>query len=130
MQVYSGIDESTKIVLICPYYLLTVTMTIEWISGDGDPITSVYWTATTDRGVIYHAIKFSEPVTFTEVLDQAGWGTLYYAMKNVSRRDGGSFRLVTHSRLYRRAMSHTQDQTELLTSRILRVLGSWRTRKI
>jgi hypothetical protein len=119
MQVYSGIDESTKIVLICPYYLLTVTMTIEWISGDGDPITSVYSTATTDRGVIYHSIKFSEPVTFTEVLDQAGWGTLYYAMKNVSRRDGGSFRLVTHSRLYRRAMSHTQDQTELLTSRIL-----------
>lgn len=103
---------------------------IEWISGDGDPITSVYSAATTDRGVIYHAIKFSEPAIFNEALDQAGWGTLYYAMKNVSYHDGGSFRLVTQGDCNRRAMSHMEEQTDRLPSCILWIWGSWRTGKI
>ena len=37
-----------------------------------------------DTGVINHAIRLLEPVPFSEVVNQAGWGTLYYATENVS----------------------------------------------
>lgn len=40
---------------------------------------------TSNMDVIYHALTFWEPVLFSEELGtDAGWGTLYYAMKNVS----------------------------------------------
>jgi len=41
-----------------------------------------------------HVIALSEQVKFSEVFDQAEWGTLYFATKNVS--DNSSLYFVTH----------------------------------
>lgn len=45
--------------------------------------------------VIYHTITFGNPVLFSEVANQAGWGTVYYATKTVSDRN--PLHIVTHS---------------------------------
>jgi hypothetical protein len=39
---------------------------------------------TSNTDVIYHTISFWDPVVFSENAYLLGWGTLYFAMKNVS----------------------------------------------
>ena len=93
MQVYSGIDGSTKTVLRSPYCLLTVAT--EWLLGYDDQFsTGLYWRYKSIAEFQSHTIALSQQVEFDEVLDQAKWGTLYFAMKNVS--DNGSLCFVAH----------------------------------
>jgi len=95
VQVYSSIDGSAKIVLRSPYCPLTVAT--EWLSGydnQSSSSTDQYWRYISIPEVQYHLLSNSEQVTFGEVFDQAEWGTLYFAMKNVS--DNGFLYLVTH----------------------------------
>jgi hypothetical protein len=78
MQVYSDIDGGMETVFRSPYYDLTISA--EWISrSHTSPLLNNNVTSNMDA--IYHTITFSEPVSFDS---QTGWGTLYYAIKNVS----------------------------------------------
>jgi hypothetical protein len=79
MQVYSRIDGGTKVLFSSPYY--DATISAEWISQSGDINTLLTNNVTSNMDAIYHNITFFEPVSFDS---QTGWGTLYYAMKNVS----------------------------------------------
>jgi len=80
MQVYSHIDGGMKIVFRYPYYDLTTSAA--WLSGSGGGDTVLFYNdVTQNMDAIYHTITLSEPVPFD---DQTGWGTLYYAIKNVS----------------------------------------------
>jgi hypothetical protein len=67
------------------------------MSGDDDQFpTDLYQKYMSLPEVQFHiiALSDSEQVKFGEVVDQAEWGTLYFAMKNVS--DNGSLYFVTH----------------------------------
>jgi hypothetical protein len=79
MQVYSGIDGGINIVFRSPYYDLTISA--GWISQSGDTSSLLNNNVTSNMDAIYHTIAFSEPVSFDS---RTGWGTLYYATKNVS----------------------------------------------
>jgi len=54
----------------------------EWNSGDRTQ--QILWSPTINDNVVFHSVGLQKQETFTEVFDQAEWGTLYYAMKNVS----------------------------------------------
>jgi hypothetical protein len=72
--------------------------------------------------VIYHTITFGQPVLFSEVASQPGWGTVYYATKAVS--DHTSLHIVTHSRLFSKAMLHIQSISLTFPSNIFAPLGT------
>jgi hypothetical protein len=55
----------------------------EWNSGDRTQ--QILWSPTINDNAVFHSVGLQKQETFTEILDQAEWGTLYYAMKNVSR---------------------------------------------
>ena len=55
----------------------------EWNSGDRSQ--TILWTTTANTDVVFHSVSLQKQVKFTEVIDQAEWGTLYYAMQAVSR---------------------------------------------
>jgi hypothetical protein len=78
MQVYSGIEGGMKTVFRSPYYDLTIST--EWISGSQGTRPLLYNNVTSNMDAIYHTIISSGHALF----DQTGWGTFYYAMKNVS----------------------------------------------
>jgi hypothetical protein len=54
----------------------------EWNSGDRTQ--TILWTPTSNADVIFHSVTLQTQVKFMEVIDQAEWGTLYYAMQAVS----------------------------------------------
>ena len=49
--------------------------------------TSVLCNLTSNINVTYITITFGNPVLFSEVANQAGWGTIYYATKTVSNHN-------------------------------------------
>jgi hypothetical protein len=53
----------------------------EWNSGDRTQ--QILWSPTINDSAVFHSVRLQNPETFTEILDQAEWGTLYYAMKSV-----------------------------------------------
>ena len=55
----------------------------EWNSGGR--AQQVLWSPTVNDNVMIHSVGLQKQENFTEILDQAEWGTLYYAMENVSR---------------------------------------------
>jgi hypothetical protein len=55
----------------------------EWNSGDRTQ--TILWTPTSNTDVVFHSVTLQTQVPFMEVIDQAQWGTLYYAMQAVSR---------------------------------------------
>ncbi len=59
-----------------------LSLVTEWNSGDRTQ--NILWSPTSNSDVIFHSVTLQKPAPFTEVLDQAEWGTLYYAMKAVS----------------------------------------------
>jgi hypothetical protein len=67
---------------------LLLSLVTEWNSGDRSQ--TIRWSSTPYADVIFHSVTLQTQtqisVVFTEVIDQAEWGTLYYAMKAV--RDG------------------------------------------
>jgi hypothetical protein len=54
----------------------------EWISGDRTQ--KILWNTTFDSSAIFHNVTLQTPATYTEILDQAEWGTLYFATPGVS----------------------------------------------
>ncbi|KAI0278696.1 hypothetical protein BGY98DRAFT_1186430, partial [Russula aff. rugulosa BPL654] len=52
----------------------------EWISGDR--MQQVSWFPEISANAVIHNVGLQKQENFTEILDQAEWGTLYYAMKN------------------------------------------------
>ena len=62
------------------HYFLTIVA--GWISDRDN--ASVSYDVISDMDVIYHTITFKRPVLFSEVANQAGWGKVYYATRNVS----------------------------------------------
>ena len=80
VQVYSDVsggasDRPSKVVVL-------ISFATEWNSGDRTQ--KILWTSTSNSDVVFHSVTLQTPVTFKEILDQAEWGTLYYAMKAVS----------------------------------------------
>ncbi|KAI0278702.1 hypothetical protein BGY98DRAFT_916704, partial [Russula aff. rugulosa BPL654] len=51
----------------------------EWNSGDRTQ--NILWHSTFNSDVVFHSVTLQTSATFMEILDQAEWGTLYYAMK-------------------------------------------------
>jgi Domain of unknown function (DUF5127) len=72
--------EVRPIVLRSPSSLLTFVT--EWNSGDRTQ--NILWHSTFNSDVVFHSVTLQTSATFMEILDQAEWGTLYYAMKAVS----------------------------------------------
>jgi Domain of unknown function (DUF5127) len=64
----------------------------EWNSRDVNQ--TILWGVTSNANVIYHSVTLQTQAEFTEVVDQAEWGTLYYAMPTVS--DSNRFAYLTH----------------------------------
>ena len=58
-----------------------------------DANLTFFGAVTSYGGVIYHTVTVSPQAEFTEVGDQAVWGTLYYAMQTVSNRVPSAFLL-------------------------------------
>jgi hypothetical protein len=54
----------------------------EWNSGDRRQV--ILWSATSNSDVIFQSVTLQTQVLFAEIIDQAEWGTLYYAMQTVS----------------------------------------------
>ena len=71
--------EVRTIVLQSPSFLLSFVT--EWNSGDRTQ--TIMWSSTSNADVIFHRVTLKSPELFTEVINQAEWGTLYYAMKAV-----------------------------------------------
>ena len=68
---------------------------------------SVVPKVTSNTDIIYCSITFGESIFFSEESGiDAGWGTIYYAMKAVSNNN--FLHCVTHSPSSRRATSHTR----------------------
>ena len=55
----------------------------EWNSGDRTQ--KILWDPTSNANVVFHTVTLQTQLKFTEVINQAEWGTLYYAMQAVSR---------------------------------------------
>ncbi|KAF8497612.1 hypothetical protein F5888DRAFT_1923669 [Russula emetica] len=51
----------------------------EWNSGDRSQ--TILWSSTSNADVIFHSVSLQTPAVFTEIINQAEWGNLYYAMK-------------------------------------------------
>ena len=66
---------------------------LEWNSGDRNQ--EILWSAKSTADVIYHSVTLQTQAVFTEIIDQAEWGTLYYAMQTVSDANLSDF--LTHS---------------------------------
>jgi hypothetical protein len=57
------------------------SLVTEWNSGDRSK--AIVWNSTSNANVIFHIVTLGTPAVFTEIVNQADWGTLYYAMKAV-----------------------------------------------
>jgi hypothetical protein len=73
--------EVRAIVLRSPSF--SPSFVTEWNSGDRTQ--TILWTPTSNANVVFHSVTLQTQVKFMEVIDQAEWGTLYYAMQAVSR---------------------------------------------
>ena len=69
----------TAVVLRSPS--LHLSLVTEWSSGDRSQ--TILWSSSSNTDVIFHRVTLQTPAVFTEVMGQADWGTLYYAMKAV-----------------------------------------------
>jgi len=63
--------------------LFSSSFVTEWNSGDRTQ--KILWAPTSNADVIFHSVTLQTQSKLTEVIDQAEWGTLYYAMIAVSR---------------------------------------------
>jgi hypothetical protein len=67
--------------------LSLLSLVTEWNSGDRSQ--TIMWSSTSNADVIFHSVSLQTPAVFTEIINQAEWGNLYYAMKAV--RDSHQF---------------------------------------
>ena len=73
--------EVRPIVLQSPSSLFSFAL--EWNSGDRTK--TILWSPYSTADVVLHSVTLQTQTEFTEIIDQAEWGTLYYAMLTVSR---------------------------------------------
>ena len=101
-EVYSHISPSS-----CRYSGSPIPTNVAAGSVTLDGSRSMVPKVTTNTDIIYYSITYWEPISFSEEFGtDAGWGTLYYAMKTVSNNN--FLHCVAHSSLSRRATSHTR----------------------
>ena len=109
-------EVRTVVLRSSPLFLNLVT---EWNSGDRSQ--TILWSPTSDADVVYHRVTLKTPVPFTEIINQAEWGTLYYAMKAV--RDDYQFTFTRLSHCLRRGeISRTKSRRILTLGAILRTM--------
>ena len=72
--------EVRPILLRSPSFLFSFIL--EWNSGDRTKM--ILWSPSSTADVVFHSVTLQAPAEFTEIFDQAEWGTLYYAMLAVS----------------------------------------------
>ncbi len=72
--------EVRAIILQSPSFLLSLVT--EWSSRDASQ--RILSSPTSNADVVLHNVTLQTPAEFTEISDQAQWGTIYYAMKAVS----------------------------------------------
>ena len=92
VQVYSDVsggacDRSPK-----PSFLSSFVT--EWNSGNRNQ--AIRWTTVSNANAIYHSINLETPAVFNEIIDQADWGTLYYATQTVSDTNPSAFLLTIY----------------------------------
>ena len=97
--------EVRTIVLRSPSFLLSLVT--EWNSGDRSQ--TILWSSTSNSDVIFHHVTLQSPKLFTEVINQAEWGTLYYAMKAVRDSHQYSF-LLDLVMIYAGARCHVPNR--------------------
>jgi hypothetical protein len=73
--------EVRPIVLRSPSLLFNFVL--EWNSGNRNQ-TILWNNPTSNDDVVFHSVTLQSQEQFTEIIDQAEWGTLYYAMLAVS----------------------------------------------
>lgn len=64
----------------------------EWASG-GDPTQQLVWSHGSSNGVTYHQFNLTNQQLFTEIDQQAAWGTWYFATANSTGVRAGCFHL-------------------------------------
>ena len=74
--------EVSEVIIVVPTPLC-LKIIAEWLSGDRSQ--AIHWRSTSDNNIFYHSSELANPAVFNEIATQAEWGTLYYAMKSVSR---------------------------------------------
>jgi hypothetical protein len=77
----------------------------EWNSGNRNQV--ILWSATSNSDVIFHSVTLQTQAVFAEIVDQAEWGTLYYAMQTVSDSHQSIFLLTVYDA---GEQSHLQDR--------------------
>jgi hypothetical protein len=95
--------EVRAIVLRSQSFLLSFVK--EWNSGDRNQV--IVWSATSNADVIFHSVRLQTSAVFTEIVEQAEWGTLYYAMQTVSDSYLRAFSLTVY---YAGEQSHLQGR--------------------
>ena len=74
--------EVRPIVLRSPSFSFQLRFVLEWNSGDRTKM--ILWSPSSTVDVVFHSVTLQAPAEFTEIIDQAEWGTLYYGMLAVS----------------------------------------------
>jgi hypothetical protein len=72
--------EVRPIVIRSPSLLFSFVL--EWNSGDRTK--TILWSPSTTAELLFHSVQLQSQAEFTEIIDQAEWGFLYYAMLAVS----------------------------------------------
>jgi hypothetical protein len=73
---------------VCPIVLRSASFLLSFVTewNSGDRTQQILWSPTISDNAVFHSVGLQKQgeLAFAEILDQAEWGTLYYAMKNVS----------------------------------------------
>ena len=108
IQTSAGVRE---IVLRSQSFLLSFVT--EWNSGDRNQV--IVWSATSNADVVFHSVRLQTSAVFTEIINQAEWGTLYYAMQTVSDSHRSAFSLTVY---FAGEQSHLQGRSGSDLSRL------------
>ena len=80
VQVYSDVSGGTSNRPSKP--VVSFQLRLEWSSGDRTKM--ILWSPSSNTDIVFHTVTLNTQAPFTEIIDQAEWGTLYYAMLAVS----------------------------------------------
>lgn len=84
----SIVPEACLFVFSLVFLQLANGSTAEWASG-GDPTQQLVWSHGSVDGVLYHQFNLTTQQEFTEIDQQAAWGTWYF-----STADADDVRLI------------------------------------
>ena len=83
VQMYSDVSGGPCQFSEARHFFALTNFVAEWNSGDRSQ--TILWTENPKLDVVFHSVNLQSPEKFTEVINQAEWGTFYYAMLSVSR---------------------------------------------